>query len=609
MKAIHRSVFLSAVLLATAACAAQDIGGKQTDADAVYTRIVHEYAMNKDGSTSYSCEKNLRYLTYFSFNRAYGETFIIYNPEWQSLAIGTAETRMADGTLVKAPANAFNEVLPRFAAEAANCLHLREMVVTHTGLERNAEARLAYRIDSKKGFMPGLSGKVVCGERSPVQELVIRIILPRGSKLNYEFLRSKAEPVLTQEGENIAYTWTLADVPMIPVESRQPAYDRLAPALHFSTYDLNALRSHVMADRKLTALPPAATAAVAAATAGKNAPLERALALKAWVENNCALADGDPYYLGYKPYPAAATFGQAAGSKLDRAVLLSAMCAEAGLDASPVLTAAEKTISSLHSFTGAAVLLRGAGGGDILLDPNTAQHSPIGGGLDGAYYLTLDGEGGLSIYGDRRAKNSVSLVCDWTLRVDGTISGRSRAEQAGVFGAPFDPQRAAAQLKRALGRAGQGMKVSEEKGEKTDDLGSSAEAEVASTGRLENAGGLIAFALPATPFGIDEAHLQPGPVARATPVALPAAMSEELRLTLHLPAGMRLAVRPDPIRLKNGAGEVRSEVKYDGDLEVVRMITFATDEITAENYPEFRKLLQAWDDPAHRTLFLSEGGK
>ena len=45
---------------------------------------------------------------------------------------------MADGKKVKAPENAINEILPAFAAGAPAFNSLREMVITHTALERGA---------------------------------------------------------------------------------------------------------------------------------------------------------------------------------------------------------------------------------------------------------------------------------------------------------------------------------------------------------------------------------------------------------------------------------------------------------------------------------------
>ena len=103
--------------------------------DAEYLKLVKEYSLNDDGSFDFHLRKEIKLNTHFAFHRLFGETFIVYNPQFQSLKINECFTVMADGKKVVAPENAFNEVLPGFARDIAAYNHLREMVVTHTGLE------------------------------------------------------------------------------------------------------------------------------------------------------------------------------------------------------------------------------------------------------------------------------------------------------------------------------------------------------------------------------------------------------------------------------------------------------------------------------------------
>ena len=106
--------------------------------DAVYLQIIKEYTLNPDGSMDYRYVKKQKLQTYRSFHSLYGETFIVYDPDFQSLKINDVHTIMADVKKVTAPANAFNEVLPGFAANAPAYNKLREMVITHPGTERGA---------------------------------------------------------------------------------------------------------------------------------------------------------------------------------------------------------------------------------------------------------------------------------------------------------------------------------------------------------------------------------------------------------------------------------------------------------------------------------------
>ncbi len=136
--------------------------------DAVYSKIVKEYTYNMDGSVDFRYYHRLKILSYFAFHRVFGETFIVYNPKFQTLKINKCVTYMADGKAVPSPANAFNEVLPAFATNSYPYNHLREMVVTHTGLEINCEIELDYTIHSQAGFYPFLMANETVLDRKSV---------------------------------------------------------------------------------------------------------------------------------------------------------------------------------------------------------------------------------------------------------------------------------------------------------------------------------------------------------------------------------------------------------------------------------------------------------
>ena len=111
---------------------------QEENRDAVFLEMTKAYTLNEGGSWDYNEIKKVKLLTYYSFHRLYGETFIVHDPGFQDLKINEAYTIMADGKKVPTPENAFNLVLPRFAAKAPPYNRFREMVVTHTGLENGA---------------------------------------------------------------------------------------------------------------------------------------------------------------------------------------------------------------------------------------------------------------------------------------------------------------------------------------------------------------------------------------------------------------------------------------------------------------------------------------
>ena len=121
--------------------------------EARYGLVSEEWTLNPDGSREYRYQMELTLFTHTAMNNTYGETFIAYDPKYQQLKINEAYTKQKDGTIIRTPENAFVEVLPSYAADAAYYNRLKEMVVVHTGLELGATIYLDYTIQTKAGYL------------------------------------------------------------------------------------------------------------------------------------------------------------------------------------------------------------------------------------------------------------------------------------------------------------------------------------------------------------------------------------------------------------------------------------------------------------------------
>lgn len=157
-------------------------------------------------------QKELTLFTHAAMNGLYGETFIVYNPDFQKLEIHESYTRQKDGTVVQTPANAFVEVLPAAAANAPAYNQLKEMVVVHTGLELGATIVLDYSIVSKAGYLPELDVCCPVKELSPIKEFTFRLNVPAGKSVHYELLNASAQPSIAQRDGMKSFTWTLKEV-------------------------------------------------------------------------------------------------------------------------------------------------------------------------------------------------------------------------------------------------------------------------------------------------------------------------------------------------------------------------------------------------------------
>lgn len=180
--------------------------------EAEFRKLSKTYTLRADGSQEVRVQKELTLFTHAAMNSLYGETFIVYDPDFQKLEIHESYTRQKDGTVIKTPANALVEVLPSTAANAPAYNRLKEMVVVHIGLELGATIVLDYSIVSKAGYLPALDVCCPVKELSPIKEYTFQLNVPSDKTIHYELLNASAQPATAQKDGMKSFTWTLKDV-------------------------------------------------------------------------------------------------------------------------------------------------------------------------------------------------------------------------------------------------------------------------------------------------------------------------------------------------------------------------------------------------------------
>ncbi len=305
--------------------------------DAVFEKIVKEYTLHEDGSMEFHYYKKLKLNTHFSFNRLYGETFIVYNPNRQTLTINKAETKQHDGNVVKSPENAFNEVLPRFATNAPYYNHLREMVVTHTGLEVGAIVELDYTLMSHADYFPGLMGNEIITESSPVAEEEIIIRIPKGMELNYKVFNIRTGPQIIDSDENRVYLFKFTGIKENSHEYHQPANDTHLPRLVFSTLNLETAINYLSVQEALNyKTNKSMQNSVQKIKKDKTDDLYIILELQKLVAENINDYQVPLYYSGFQIRNPIDVWESNGGTELEKAILLTALLREAGIHAEPV---------------------------------------------------------------------------------------------------------------------------------------------------------------------------------------------------------------------------------------------------------------------------------
>jgi hypothetical protein len=179
--------------------------------DATFMKIEKTYTLNSDGSYTFDYKHQLKYESYLAFHRKYGETFVVYNPDYQSVEVKTCKTTMANGKVVEAPDNAFNEVLPRFASASGTYNNLRELVITHTGLEIGAVVNLHYTVTSEKCPLDVFAGAESLLQSSPTTELILKFNMPSDKYLT--FGGHIEEKVINENEDSKTYTFIYKNLP------------------------------------------------------------------------------------------------------------------------------------------------------------------------------------------------------------------------------------------------------------------------------------------------------------------------------------------------------------------------------------------------------------
>ena len=209
---------------------------KVENADAEYIEIVNEYKLNDDGSVDFIHYHKVKLNSYYAI-RQLGDERIIYNPKFQDLKIIKSVTKMNNGTIVKTPDNGYNKVLPKCATKAPSYNHLREMVVTHTGLDLGSVVNFKYSLHSKKDFLPELMGEEIFATFYPIKKMIVKITIPTDKKLNYELFNSTKESKNSNNKDTKTFLWKFKNIPEIVHENNQSEIGEFSSRLVFSTIE------------------------------------------------------------------------------------------------------------------------------------------------------------------------------------------------------------------------------------------------------------------------------------------------------------------------------------------------------------------------------------
>jgi hypothetical protein len=580
--------------------------------DGEYISLTKTYTLSPSGDWTFRYQHRFKFLTYYAINSLYGETFILYNPGFQRLKINKAVTTMTDGTIVSSPKNAFNEVLPRFAANFPTCNMLREMVVTHTGLERGAVTELDYEIRTTAGFFPSMMGNDPLQTSSPVDELTIVIKIPEGSPLNYKLLPIQAEPLVSQEKGMLVYTFTFRNPPALTHDDFQARDQRFIPRLIFSTGFGLSEQLDAMIEQPAFKYSCEGNLKKTCDSLVKNYPdnFSRIMRAQEIVATEMNYFTVPLSAIGFKFRTATETWNSNGGTETGKAILLAAMLRDCGFDANALAVFPESfyDVKSANLLAIEKVLVKVSAPGinDMIISPLQLDAQDLKFSLGGKVLIPLIPGKTIKEQEIDNSKNEISLKGDFSLDTHGKFVGNVTLELSEALNPAFKIKKDKNYTSKLLSGAYSGTDIKSAKIINTTREETEAGFEVATSDTLKQEIGYFFWKVPMLAAGTDGWHMTELPTLRGTPLEIPILIYESYSYKINLPEGTKL-VTPETELIINPekVGTLKILIKQQGnDLLVTRSLRLNESVIEQKNYTEFRNLMNIWNEKKYREIIL-----
>jgi hypothetical protein len=574
--------------------------------------LIKEYQLNADGSMDYHQYKKLKLLTYNAIHRSCGETFIVYNPAFQKLRINDAFTIMVDSKKIVTPENAFNEVLPGFAANAPFYNGLREMVVTHTGLELGAVIHLDYTITSDAGFCPYLMGNEVLTSSLPIDNLTFIIRVPKYVELRYKVFNIRAMPVVTEKNEMNVYTWTLKGIQAQTGDIRQPDSQESQPRIVFSTapsmkhaidYLVNQEAFKYKPDSKMEEF-------VAMIRKEGKSEIETLLRLQDIVVNDLNTNNIPPALISFRARPATDTWNSNGGTELEKVILLRALLLKAGINTFPVAVIPaslyDKEIGSLPQIEHFILQVNPREQSQLYLSPIQLDDCSLSYDLTDKILLLIDpNTESLKTFSVNEEKNR--MVSDWKITVypDNKLTGEVSLELFGACNPYIALKRDINTPKQFLNPDFSSEDIKDFKCEGISALKSEFKYTLEKINPYSTKANYLFCNLPAANKGIKSWDISYLNESREVPVELPYPIEENDHYVIYLPNDYTLIMPDTSLTIINNAGKVIIKIKKTGQIiDITRSIIITEKTFYPTQYKDLRLLINSWNNKNYTRMIF-----
>ena len=567
--------------------------------EAEYKKLSKTYILNSDGSQEFRYSMELTLFTHAAMNRTYGESFIVYNPEFQELKIHTSYTKQKDGNIIRTPENAFVEVLPRQAANAPAFNHLKEMVIVHTGLELGATIYLDYSIISKPGYLPGLDIRDAIAQLSPVKDYTITVRVPEDKPLFYELSNYASKPTVSSvivekrvATDKVVWkevVWKLKNMPAAPRTPQTTVLGGDVPILTVSGFASNdeALKyfgKQANGGASIQALAKTITM-------GKETDMEKLYAILYYVIDELDICRLSFAETGYRLRTLDEVVASAYGTETEKINLLASLLNEAGI--STEIVAAYLNNANINSCGLSAIdelfVNTKVGNKQFLLTPKQKKMSEAGWYADYAKFVSISNPG-----------NDVKIELPST-EIDYSYTINMEQEKAEMqveakVGASFFPYTDYTSTYTARDKDGK-----EEHGKGFSKFTYS------TSQNFKDIDEYIIFSLPDSPNSLSHASYIYYNSNRNENLLLPYKAKESYKYIINLPDNMELKT-PVSVKTINGkAGTISMSVKQNGKtIEVIRTLEIKKQLISPAEYDDFRSIINEWAGNNQLLFFVAK---
>ena len=582
--------------------------------EAVFEKISKTFILNEDGSQEYHYYKKIRYNTHHSFHNLYGETFIIYNPDYQTLTINKSITTMSDGKVVETPPNAFNEVLPSFAAKAPAYNRLKEMVVTHTALEIGAVVELDYTITTKAGFYPIFDKMLIFKENDPVKEYEVIIKVPEGTALKSTITATagSVKPV-TDNGMDV-YRWEIKNLSGAAKDAAMPPAETTSVVLLASDA---ASYQHLFAKIvsqpafEQQTLPESLQAVIDNILQENRVELMQILEIQKQVINNINTINIPDELLGYRYATPSEVWQRNYGTEGEKAILMALMLRKAGFTAYPAPVALEKlylmNIPTLSIFNQWVVKIILADGKPLYLSPvfltdiNMKYHY-----LEDKVTCPLD----VNIESLRPDLFTAVLPINqisgnMTLQEDNTLVGHFDVKIEGAMNPYLAIEKENKHLKKLLTTIPE-KSITDPKKPKVSEQKTEVVLEFNMTDACKIAENYYFFTIPELTASHKATNIGALPTQRSSHLQLQT-QKTITNIELTIPEGFTLVSPTVTKESRKSFGHYIIEITTNGNKVIIsRQIEISEALIIPVHYPQVRNFLLEWNDEAFKQLIFKK---